>query len=129
MAVNLQQIKTLWGRYESLKVRNSDPCRSNGSILEYMDIREELIELVPRFIEEIENLEIKRDHFKEDAIRMATAYGEHQKQIDILRRALLKDRFWSLWRLNESNDDVNTTTEQARHQLKCELPEIDWGFE
>jgi hypothetical protein len=98
--ITLQSIKILWGRYRSLEDQTKDPCRSAGAYWEYFKIEDELIELVPKFVEEI----------------------------DSLKRALLKERFWSLWKLNES-DDVSKITEQARHQLKRELPEIDWEFE
>jgi hypothetical protein len=98
--INLQQIKTLWDRYESLEAQTKDPCRANGAYWEYFRTKDELIELIPEFLEEI----------------------------DSLKRAFLKEKFWSLWKLNES-DDVSKITEQARHQIKRELPEIDWEFE
>jgi hypothetical protein len=53
-------------------------------------------------------------------------FNDKDEQIETLKAALIKERFWSIWRkINKSVDaDVEKTTVKARKQLANEMPEI-----
>ena len=64
---------------------------------------------------------------QERKIRSLLAHVDEQaSQIAALKAALLKDRFWLIWKGGECAS-VERATAKAEHQLAQEYPEIAWG--
>lgn len=52
-------------------------------------------------------------------------FAKLREQIATLKAALLKDRFWLIWKGGECAS-VERATAKAEHQLAKEYPEIAW---
>jgi hypothetical protein len=52
------------GRFKSLEEQTKDPCRAAGAYWEYFGTKDELVDLVPELVEEIEKQEKELVEFR-----------------------------------------------------------------
>jgi hypothetical protein len=72
---------------------------------------------------EVRSLQEKDRDWFNDALRMQGKINEQTGQIAALKTALLKDRFWMIWKGGECAS-VEKATAKATSQLAREMPDI-----
>ena len=76
--------------------------------------------------EELKRFRDYANHYQgSDVFLLMNHIDEQASQIVTLKTALLKDRFWLIWKGGECAS-VEKATAKAEHQLATEYPDIVW---
>lgn len=94
----------------------ADLTQSELAIRAKMTCIDEQVQEIKDLQEEINELNDLCNHKDERAAKLL-------EQIKKLQAALIKERFWTIWRKGK-HADVNAATELAKKQLRAEIPDI-----